>query len=154
MIRTGEVAWVFHTIPHPGEFGYMSPSPAPTELLTVQHDGKSVDIVAQVTKQGFVFVFDQMTGKPLWPIDERPAPATDMPGEEVWPTQPYPVKPPPFARQKFTADDVNSFITDPAERARIRDEIQSARNEGLFTPPHPLPLRLRAWFTTAADTAT
>jgi quinoprotein glucose dehydrogenase len=211
-VRTGKVAWVFHTIPHPGEFGYETwpkdawknvggvnvwgemtldekrgilyvPVASPKynfyggnrkgtnlfgdcllaldartgkriwhfqtvhhdiwdydnntgpELLTVQHDGKSVEVVAQVTKQGFVFVFDRVTGKPLWPIEERPVPATDMPGEEVWPTQPFPVKPPPFARQKFTADDVSSFITDPAERARIRDEIQSARNEGLFTPP-------------------
>jgi quinoprotein glucose dehydrogenase len=58
-----------------------------------------------------------------------------MPNEHAWPTQPFPVKPPPFARQSFTADDMSDLITDPAERARIRDEIQTARNEGLFTPP-------------------
>jgi quinoprotein glucose dehydrogenase len=79
--------------------------------------------------------FNRDTGEPLWPIEERPVPKSDMPGEHAWPTQPFPVKPPPFARQKFTADDVEPLITDPAERARIKDQIQTARNEGLFTPP-------------------
>src|SRR5690242_14094823 len=58
-----------------------------------------------------------------------------MPGEVTWPPQPFPLKPPPFARQKFTADDLNPFIEDPAEKARLRDEILAARNEGMFTPP-------------------
>ncbi len=58
-----------------------------------------------------------------------------MPDEHAWPTQPFPVKPPPFARQNFTADDLSTLITDPAERARIKDQIRRARNEGLFTPP-------------------
>src|SRR5881398_844701 len=58
-----------------------------------------------------------------------------MPGEQTWPTQPFPTQPPPFARQKFTVDDLSPYIADPAERARIRDELLSARNEGLFTPP-------------------
>jgi quinoprotein glucose dehydrogenase len=105
------------------------------QLLTVRHDGKQVDIVAQVTKQGFVYVFDRVTGQPIWPIPERTVPQTDIPGEQTWPTQPFPTKPPPFARQKFTADDLSPFIDDPAERARFRDELLSARNEGLFTPP-------------------
>src|SRR5471030_3500561 len=68
------------------------------------------------------------------PIEERPVPRSDMPREETWPTQPFPLKPPPFARQKFTAEDLSPFL-DPEERARFRDEILSARNEGLFTPP-------------------
>ena len=62
-------------------------------------------------------------------------PRSDMPGEEAWPTQPFPVKPPPFARQKFTVEDLNPYIESPEERARWRDQILSARNEGLFTPP-------------------
>ena len=62
-------------------------------------------------------------------------PRSDMPGEETWPTQPFPLKPPPFARQTFTEKDLSPFLDDPQERARFRDEIQSARNEGLFTPP-------------------
>ena len=210
-VRTGKVVWTFHTIPHPGEFGYDTWPPdawktvgganvwsefsldekrgivyAPTaspkynfygadrrganlfgdsllaldartgkrlwhfqmvhhdiwdyddatapKLLTVRHDGKTIDAVAQVSKQGFVWVFDRVTGAPLWPIEERPVPRTDMPGEETWPTQPYPTKPPPYARQKFTADDLNPHIQGQ-ERARFRDQILSARNEGLFTPP-------------------
>jgi quinoprotein glucose dehydrogenase len=87
-----------------------------------------------VSKQGFVWVFNRVTGEPLWPIEERPVPKTDMPHEQTWPTQPFPTKPPPFARQKFTADDLSPFLT-VEERARFRDQILSARNEGLFTPP-------------------
>src|SRR5947209_5443993 len=75
------------------------------------------------------------TGKPLWPIEEKPVPKSHMPGEEAWATQPFPTMPPPFARQKFTADDIDPYIADLAERARLRDTILSARNEGLFTPP-------------------
>ncbi len=67
------------------------------------------DAVAEATKQGFLFVFDRVNGKPLWPIQERPVPQTDMPGEESWPTQPFPTMPPPFARQKFTADDIDPY---------------------------------------------
>jgi quinoprotein glucose dehydrogenase len=75
-----------------------------------------------------------VTGAPLWPIEERPVPQSDVPGEEAWPTQPFPTVPPPFARQKFTPDDINPFIPEE-ERAALRDKILSSRNEGLFTPP-------------------
>ena len=128
--RTGKRLWHFQMVHH-DIFDY-DDSTAP-KLLRVRH-GKSVDAVAQVSKQGFVFVFDRVSGAPLWPIEERPVPRSDMPGEETWPTQPFPTKPPPFARQKFTADDLNPYL-EPQERARFRDEILSARNEGLFTPP-------------------
>jgi quinoprotein glucose dehydrogenase len=104
------------------------------KLITVRHGGKTIDAVAQVTKQGFVWVFNRVTGEPLWPIEERPVPRSDMPGEETWATQPFPTKPPPFARQKFTADDLSPFLS-PEDRAKFRDEILSARNEGMFTPP-------------------
>ena len=129
--RTGKRLWHFQMVHH--DIWDYDDATAP-KLLTVEHNGKPVDIVAQVSKQGFVWVFNRVTGEPLWPIEERPVPKSDMPGEQAWPTQPFPVKPPPFARQKFTADDVDPSI-DPAERARIKDEISSARNEGLFTPP-------------------
>jgi len=122
-VRTGKVVWAFHTVPHPGEFGYNT---------------WPKDAWKTVGKQGFIFVFDRVTGKPLWPIEERPVPRSEMAGEQAWPTQPYPTKPPPFARQKFTADDLNPYI--PAEeRARFRDQVLSARNEGLFTPPGTTP---------------
>lgn len=130
--RTGKRLWHFQMVHH-DIWDYDNPT-AP-KLLTVRHDGKNVDAVAQVGKTGFVYVFNRVTGEPLWPIKERPVPRSDMPGEKTWPTQPFPLKPPPFARQKFTADDLSPFITDPSERARFRDEMLSARNQGLFTPP-------------------
>jgi quinoprotein glucose dehydrogenase len=129
--RTGKRLWHFQMVHH--DIWDYDDATAP-KLLTVLHDGKAVDIVAQVSKQGFVWVFNRVTGEPLWPIEERPVPKSDMPGEQASPTQPFPVKPPPFARQRFTIDDLDPRI-DAAERARLKDEIQSARNEGLFTPP-------------------
>jgi quinoprotein glucose dehydrogenase len=129
--RTGKRLWHFQMVHH-DIWDY--DNPAAPKLLTVRHDGKWMDVVAQVTKQGFVWVFDRVTGAPLWPIEERPVPRSDMPGEQTWPTQPFPTKPPPFARQKFGVDDLSPFLS-PEDRARFRDEILSARNEGLFTPP-------------------
>ncbi len=130
--RTGKRIWHFQMVHH-DIWDYDNPT-AP-KLLTVRHNGKTVEAVAQVTKQGFVWVFNRVTGEPLWPFEERRVPQTDMPGEQTWPTQPFPMKPPPFARQSFTEKDLSPFIDDPEERARWRDEIQSARNEGLYTPP-------------------
>jgi glucose dehydrogenase len=129
--RTGKRLWHFQMVHH--DIWDYDDATAP-KLLTVRHLGKNVDVVAQVSKQGFVWVFNRVTGEPIWPIEERPVPRSDMPREETWPTQPFPLKPPPFARQKFTAEDLSPFL-DPEERARFRDEILSARNEGLFTPP-------------------
>jgi quinoprotein glucose dehydrogenase len=129
--RTGKRLWHFQMVHH--DIWDYDDATAP-KLLTVRHDGKSIDAVAEVSKQGFVWVFDRETGKPLWPIEERAVPASDMPGEKAWATQPFPTKPPPFARQSFTVDDLSPFLS-PQDRARFRDEILSARNEGLFTPP-------------------
>jgi glucose dehydrogenase len=129
--RTGKRLWHFQMVHH--DIWDYDNATAP-KLLTVRHEGRSVDIVAQPGKQGFLWVFDRVTGEPLWPIEERPVPKSDMPGEETWPTQPFPTKPPPFARQKFTADDINPYLS-PEDRAKFRDIILSARNEGLFTPP-------------------
>lgn len=129
--RTGKRLWHFQMVHH--DIWDYDDATAP-KLLTVRHEGKTIDIVAQVSKQGFVWVFDRVTGKPLWPIEERPVPKSDMPGETTWPTQPFPVKPPPFARQTFTVDDLSPYLS-PEDRAKFRDEILSARNEGLFTPP-------------------
>jgi len=129
--KTGKRLWHFQMVHH--DIWDYDDATAP-KLLTVRHQGKSIDAVAQVTKQGFVWVFDRVTGKPLWPIDERPVPKTDMPGETTWTTQPFPSKPPPFSRQSFTADDLSPFLSSE-DRAKFRDQILSARNEGMFTPP-------------------
>jgi quinoprotein glucose dehydrogenase len=130
--RTGNRLWHFQMVHH-DIFDYDNAT-AP-KLLTVKHDGRTVDIVAQAGKTGFLYVFDRVTGEPLWPIEERPVPRSEMPGEEAWPTQPFPTAPPPFARQSFSEKDLNPFIDDPAERAKWLDDIRHARNEGLFTPP-------------------
>jgi quinoprotein glucose dehydrogenase len=129
--RTGKRLWHFQMVHH--DIWDYDNATAP-KLLTVLHEGKRVDVVAQMGKQGFVWVFDRVSGKPLWPIEERKVPASDMPGETTWPTQPFPLKPPPFARQKFTVDDLDPYLT-REDKARFRDQILSARNEGLFTPP-------------------
>ena len=210
-IRTGKLAWVFHTIPHPGEFGYdtwpedvykntsgvgaannwsgMSVDrkrgilfvptgsaaydfyganrkganlfancllaldaktgkriwhfqlvhhdildrdpPAPPNLITVTHDGKLVDAVAQITKQGYVFVFNRETGEPLFPIKETPVPQSDIPGEQSWPTQPLPEKPAPYARQLITENDINPYAQNKQE---LIDLLKQSRSEGPFTP--------------------
>lgn len=209
-VRTGELAWVFKTIPGPGEFGYETwpenahknidvgaannwcgmavdrergivyvptgsaafdffgsqrkgsnlfantllalnaatgeriwhfqfvhhdildrDAPAPPNLVTLTRNGKQIDAVAQVTKQGFVFVFDRETGEPLFPIEEVPAPPSDVPGEEAWPTQPIPVSPAPYARQTLTEEDINPYSRD---RDSLIAALRASRFEGPFTP--------------------
>ena len=130
--RTGKRLWHFQMVHH--DIWDYDNATAP-KLLTVRHHGRTVDIVAQAGKTGFLYVFDRVTGEPLWPIEERPVPRSGMPGEQLWPTQPFPTAPPPFARQTFTEKDLSPFIEDPAERARFLEDIRGARNEGMFTPP-------------------
>jgi quinoprotein glucose dehydrogenase len=129
--RTGKRRWHFQIIHH--DLWDYDLAPAP-KLLTITRDGKAIDVVAQATKHGLVFVFNRETGAPIWPIEERPVPQSDIPGERSWPTQPFPTAPPPFARQSFTVKDINPFLPE-AERARLRTLFESYRNEGLFTPP-------------------
>jgi quinoprotein glucose dehydrogenase len=130
--RTGKRLWHFQMVHH-DLWDYDNAS-AP-QLTTVRHNGKMVDAVALAGKTGFLYVFNRVTGTPLWPIEERPVPKSDMPGERAWPTQPFPVKPPPFSVQKFIADDINPYILTPEERAKWKQVVDSARNEGIFTPP-------------------
>ena len=129
--RTGKLIWYYQMVHH-DIWDYDNDSTP--MLTTVVHNGKKVDVVAQAAKVGFLWVFNRETGEPLWPIEERPVLKSDMPGEETWPTQPFPSKPPPFARQSFTVKDLSPFL-EPAERDQLVSEMQSAHNEGLFTPP-------------------
>ena len=129
--RSGKRLWHFQTIHH-DLWDYDLPT-AP-KLLTVVHDGLRIPAVAQPSKQGFVYVFNRITGAPLWPIEERPVPQSDTPGEMSWPTQPFPTAPPPFARQSFTAADINPHIS-AEDQAKVREFLATARNEGLYTPP-------------------
>jgi quinoprotein glucose dehydrogenase len=238
-VVTGELAWIFHTIPHPGEYGYETwprdaytyvggantwgeisvdaergiayfPTGSPTydyygadrigqnlfansiialdartgeriwhfqvvhhdlfdyditaapQLVSVRKDGREIDAVAVATKQGFLFVFDRVTGEPVWPIEERPVPPSHVPGEEAWPTQPFPTVPPPFARQSLSAEDANSPLLTPEEQVEWREkigELVRTGRAGLFTPPsHLAPLLAipgavggANWGGTAAD---
>jgi quinoprotein glucose dehydrogenase len=129
--RTGKRLWHFQMVHHDMWDYDLTTAP---KLMTVRHNERSVDVVAQPTKQGLLFVFDRVTGEPLWPIEERPVPASDVPGEHAWPTQPFPTKPEPFGRLTFTADDINPYL-EPDERAKVRERFLAARNDGLFTPP-------------------
>ena len=129
-VRTGKRLWHFQTVHHDLWDYDLTTSP---KLLTVRHNGKQVDIVAQAGKSGFLYVFDRVTGVPLWPIEERPVPKSEVPGEESWPTQPVPTAPPPFSRQKFTVDDINPHL-EPEERERLKQTLLKAANQGVFTP--------------------
>jgi quinoprotein glucose dehydrogenase len=208
-VRTGELRWSFHTIPHPGEFGYdtwppdawktsgaannwagMSldasrgivyvPTgsasfdfyghdrigndlfadtllaldantgkriwhfqgvhhdiwdrdfPSPPALLTVRRDGKRIDAVAQTTKTGYLYLFDRVTGKPLFPIEEHSYPPSTVPGEVTSPTQPGPLKPAPYARQLLTEDMLTNRT--PEAHAWAVEKFRTFRSDGIFVP--------------------
>jgi quinoprotein glucose dehydrogenase len=107
--------------------------PAPPNLLTVVHEGRKVDAVAQVTKSGHVFVFDRETGRPLFPIRDVPVPRSDLAGESTSPTQPLPVKPAPFARQIFTYDEITDIS--PESHRQVLERFAKIRPHTPFAPP-------------------
>jgi glucose dehydrogenase len=209
-LRTGKRRWIFHTIPHPGEFGYDTWSPEswkttggancwgglsidekrglaflstgsatfdfyggdrvganlfansvialkassgervwhfqtvhhdlwdydipcqPT-LVTITYQGKKTDVVAQVSKTGWVYLLDRVTGTPLYPIEERLVPQSDLPGEKAYPTQPFPTNPPPFARQGISREDLTNIS--PEARAQVLEQLKDFRFGPMFTPP-------------------
>jgi quinoprotein glucose dehydrogenase len=128
--RTGKRLWHFQMVHH--DLWDFDNNAAP-QLTTIRHNGRRRDVVAVAGKTGWLYVFDRVTGEPMWPIEERPVPQTDMPGEQTWPTQPYPTNPPPFAKQSFTVDDINPYL-DPADYAQFKARVAAANNKGLFTP--------------------
>jgi len=107
--------------------------PAPPTLLTVNHQGEKVDIVAQGTKMGLLFVFNRVTGEPLWPIEERPTAASRIEGIKTWPTQPFPTRPPPLMRQKYTSDDYSNIS--PEANQMTKDVLKQSGNYGPYPPP-------------------
>ncbi len=129
-VKTGKRIWHFQLVHH-GIWDY--DSPAPPILIDVTVDGKPIKAVVQVTKQAFAFVFDRVTGEPVWPIEERPVPQSDVPGERTSPTQPFPTRPPPFDRQGVTLDDLIDFT--PELHAEAVEAISQYRIGPLFTPP-------------------
>ncbi len=129
--RTGERQWHFQAVHH-GVWDYDFNSPP--NLVTITVDGHEIDAVAEVSKQGFTYVFDRVTGEPVWPIEERPADTvTDVPGEVLYPTQPFPTKPPPFSGQGVSLDDANDLT--PEIHALAVEEMRQFRQGPLFTPP-------------------
>ena len=131
-VRSGKRLWHFQTVHH--DLWDLDNVSAP-QLITVQHKGKKVDAVAHAGKTGFLYVFNRVTGEPLWPIEERPVPKSDVPGEAAWPTQPFPTKPEPFARMTYGVDDVNPWLLTPEQQAAMKERVAKARNDGPFTPP-------------------
>jgi quinoprotein glucose dehydrogenase len=159
--RTGKRLWHFQAVHH--DLWDYDLTAAP-KLLTIRDpsdNGKTIDIVAQAGKTGFLYVFERLTGRPVWPIEERPVPKSEIPGEVSSPTQPFPTKPPPFARQVFTAEDVDPFLSSE-EQERLRQAVREAANDGLFTPSSHLRSHIQFpgawgganWGSTAADPAT
>jgi quinoprotein glucose dehydrogenase len=127
---TGKRIWHFQTVHH-DLWDY--DLAAPPVLVTLVREGVTRDAVVQATKQGFVFVLDRETGEPIFPVEERPFPASDVPGERAWPTQPVPTAPPPLVPQRLTEADL--YAPTPEHREACRAWLAQLRNEGLFTPP-------------------
>lgn len=129
--RTGKRQWHFQAVHH-GVWDYdLAAAP---NLVTITAEGREIDAVAQVTKHGFTYVFDRMTGEPVWPVEERAVDTTtDVPGEVLYPTQPFPTRPPPFSRQGVSLADANDLTREI--HALAVEEMQRFRLGPLFTPP-------------------
>jgi len=144
--NTGERLWHFQFTHH--DIWDRDP-PAPPNLLMVEREGKKIAAVAQVTKQGYVYVFDRMTGEPLFDIEEVPMPASIMEGEKAWPTQPIPVKPKPFARQ--AQDLTGADISPHADNKDELLEIFKSADIRQYGPPSLAPTILFPGYDGAAE---
>ena len=127
---TGERQWHFQTVHH-DVWDY--DLPAQPALITLKKGGRSLEAVVQVAKTGMVFIFERESGKPIFPIEERPVPPSDVPGEELWPTQPFTAKPPPLCRQGFPSDQITDISTD--SHNFVQEIYNRSRAGELFTPP-------------------
>jgi quinoprotein glucose dehydrogenase len=128
---TGKMKWYFQTVHH---WLWDWDNPAPPNLVTITVNGRRIDAVAQVTKQGFTYVFDRVTAAPVWPIVERPVPGdSDVPGEKPYATQPLPTKPPAFVDQGVLLEDANNLT--PEIKALAQDQMRKFRIGPMFTPP-------------------
>ncbi len=127
---TGTLVWHFQMVRH-GLWDY-DPA-APPNLVTINWKGTARDIVTVPGKTGFLYAFDRVTGEPLWPIEDRPVPASDVPGEAAAATQPFPTWPAPFAKQGFSEDDLVDFT--PELHQMALDRVRDLRYGPLFTPP-------------------
>jgi quinoprotein glucose dehydrogenase len=128
--RTGKRLWHFQLVHH--DLWDMDPSAAP-QLTTIRHNGRTRDVVVVTCKTGWLYVFDRVTGEPIWPIEERPVPKSEMEGEQSWPTQPVPTNPPPYIRHTFGVEDISPFLS-PEEAETFKRRLLAAGNKGIFTP--------------------
>ena len=127
---TGKRIWHYQTVHHDI---WDRDLPAPPNLVTINHNEKIIDAVAQVTKSGYVFLFHRDTGLPLFPIEERKVPKSDLIGEEAWETQPFPLKPPPFSRQRFTENEITNISKESYEY--VKSILDTIRTGEQFIPP-------------------
>lgn len=126
---TGKVLWYYQIVHHDlWDFDL----PAQPVLVDLPHNGATIPAVVQVTKMGFVFVFNRLTGEPVFGIEEKPVASSDIPGEQAWPTQPFPVKPAPIARQGMTMDDVTDVT--PQSRAECLTILNGVKLGHLYDP--------------------
>jgi quinoprotein glucose dehydrogenase len=128
--RTGRRIWYQQLVHHDL---WDKDLPAPPNLVTVERDGRRIDAVAQVTKAGYVYVFNRETGEPLFPIRELPVPRSDLQGESAWPTQPVPEKPAPFARQVFGYSEITDIS--PGSHREVLERFSKLRPHTPFAPP-------------------
>jgi len=154
--RTGKRVWHYQIVHH-GLWDY--DLPAPPVLATITWNGRPRDVVAVPSKTGWIYVFDRVTGKPVWPIIERPVPESDVPGERTSPTQPMPTNPAPFSMQGVTASDLIDFT--PELRRRAQEVFARYRSGPVFTPPStegtitmPGAIGGAGWGSTAYDPVT
>jgi len=127
--RTGRLIWYYQMVHH-DVWDY--DLPAQPSLITVRRGGGEIPAVAQVTKMGFLFILDRLTGKPLFPVEERPVPKSDVPGEATWPTQPFPLKPPPLSRQSMSANEITTVT--PESNRYCMELFRSLDHHGMYTP--------------------
>ncbi|MDN3546996.1 PQQ-binding-like beta-propeller repeat protein [Mucilaginibacter aquaedulcis] len=127
---TGKLKWHFQVVHHDLWDRDLSANP---NLVTINHNGKQVDAVAQITKHGYIFMFDRTNGEPIFPIVEKPVPTLALPGEQAWPTQPIPTLPQPFARQMFNPEDVTDLS--PETHQDMMQKYNQVKNRLMFTPP-------------------
>ena len=126
---TGKLRWYFQMVHH-DIWDY--DMPAQPVLITVRRNGGEIPAVVQVTKMGFVFILDRLTGKPLFPVEERHVPESNVPGEAAWPTQPFPLKPPPLVRQTFREADISEVTKESHQYCA--ELSHSLKTLGMYTP--------------------
>ncbi len=127
---TGKYIWHYQVVHHDL---WDRDLPANPNLVTITHNGKTIDAVAQITKHGYIFMFDRANGKPIFPIEEKPVPQNALPGEHPWPTQPIPTLPQPFARQHFGPEDVTDIS--PETHRDMLEKYKKVKYNTMFTPP-------------------